>query len=243
MQQGVPSGKLFADHLRIGSSNNSGGSSATGSTSTPTSSSGRRDSVVGEVGDVEPLRRSDHHGPGTASSPWVLDSSQTFTAHEESVSAMAVCAREQLLCTGSDDSTVRCWRLRNNSRAAVERTYNGHRRRIMSLHTLAPGGGAAFQVASCDGAVDVWDIERGRRLMHYTASGLGGNMGMSTTDLDAAGSDSEGALITATLAMPGDTQLACAAAGRIVTFVCFAHAAFGCLVGLRLLRTPGVHLP
>eukprot|EP00750_Incisomonas_marina_P019690 INCI3606.1.p1 GENE.INCI3606.1~~INCI3606.1.p1 ORF type:complete len:1636 (+),score=231.76 INCI3606.1:1946-6853(+) len=216
MQQGVPSGKLFADHLRIGSSN-SGGSSTSGSTNSPPSSTGRRDSVVGEVGDVELLRRTDH-APGATGSPWVLDASQTFTAHEESVSAMAVCAREQLLCTGSSDSTVRCWRLRNNSRAAVERTYNGHRRRIMSLHTLAPGGGAAFQVASCDGAVDVWDIERGRRLMHYTASGLGGNMGMGTTDLDASGSDTEGALITATLAMPGDTQLACAAAGRIITY-------------------------
>ena len=157
-------------------------------------------------------------GSGPDGSPWTLDMDLSFTAHEELVSAMTVCAREQFLCTGSRDSTVRCWRLRNNSRPSVERTYNGHRRSILSLHTLATGGGGVAQrIASCDGAVDVWDIEKGTRLIHYSPHISAGGSASSHGDIFSGGAVAN-RLFTATLALPGDTQLACAAGGRIVTY-------------------------
>ena len=219
MQLHVPSGKLFAEHLRLKSSPPADGvNSASVSPRSDVSRSRAASSEMVTESGFSPSQAGFARASPSSSERWRFDADQSFSAHEESVTAMAVCAREQVLCTGSRDSTVRCWRLRNNYCPVVERTYNGHRRPIVSLHTLAAGGGSASKVASCDGTIDVWDIKTGKRLIHYSADVNAVSTPARVAASDDAHSVAQTPLFTATLAMSGDVSLACAVDRRVVTY-------------------------
>ena len=74
-----------------------------------------------------------------------------------------------LLVSGSDDSTIRLWRVADG---AVARVFSGHTQGIWEI-ALAPNGTLAS--TSDDGTLRLWRLADGAILRSYALGGIGGH--------------------------------------------------------------------
>jgi uncharacterized delta-60 repeat protein len=94
---------------------------------------------------------------------------RTLAGHTGRVRTVAFSADGSLLASGSDDSTIRLWRVVDGG---VVRVFSGHTQGIWRL-ALAPNGTLAS--TSDDGTLKLWRLADGAVLRSYALGGIGGH--------------------------------------------------------------------
>lgn len=104
--------------------------------------------------------------PTLATQPWSFagTTGHVFKEHSNTVRCVSVHDNERLFLSGSKDSTVKCWDLLSDG--SSRQTYTGHKNSVFQSEFVDRGN----LVASCDGSVHVWELERGTRLTFMEAS-------------------------------------------------------------------------
>ena len=84
-----------------------------------------------------------------------------LAGHTHAVNSVALCARSARLASGSDDKTVRIWRMppAAGGQGAPEQTLRGHSNSILSV-AFEPHG-ALLASGSADKTIRVWDLSTG----------------------------------------------------------------------------------
>lgn len=106
--------------------------------------------------------------PTLATQPWNFagQTGHIFKEHSSAIRCVSVHDNERLFLSGSKDTTVKCWDLL--SEGSSRQTYQGHRSPVFQTEFVDRGN----LVASCDGGVHVWELERGTRLTYLDASSV-----------------------------------------------------------------------
>lgn len=102
------------------------------------------------------------------SQPWnfAAQTGNVFKEHSGAIRCVSVHDNERLFLSGSKDSTVKCWDLL--SEGSSRQTYTGHRQGVTHAEFVDRGN----LVASCDGSLHVWELERGTKLAIMDASAV-----------------------------------------------------------------------
>lgn len=87
-----------------------------------------------------------------------------FKEHSSNIRCISVHDNERLFLSGSKDTTVKCWDLL--SEGSSRQTYTGHKASVSHAEFVDRGN----LVASCDGTLHVWELERGTRLANLEAA-------------------------------------------------------------------------
>lgn len=87
-----------------------------------------------------------------------------FKEHSSNIRCISVHDNERLFLSGSKDSTVKCWDML--SEGSSRQTYTGHRLGVTHAEFVDRGN----LVASCDGTLHVWELERGTKLANMDAA-------------------------------------------------------------------------
>lgn len=109
------------------------------------------------------------------SQPWnfAAQTGNVFKEHSGSIRCVSVHDNERLFLSGSKDSTVKCWDLL--SEGSSRQTYTGHRQGVTHAEFVDRGN----LVASCDGSLHVWELERGTKLAIMDAAAVSPYAGAS----------------------------------------------------------------
>jgi len=89
----------------------------------------------------------------------------TWKAHPESVNSVAVTPDEQFVVSGSDDKTIKIWKLPKNKNVAditLVRTLTGHTNVVDGV-AIAPNG-QILASGSWDGTIKIWNFSSGELL-------------------------------------------------------------------------------
>jgi hypothetical protein len=100
----------------------------------------------------------------------------TFKEHSNAIRCVCIHDNERLFLSGSKDTTVKCWDMLSDG--ASRQTYTGHRFAISHAEFVDRGN----LVASCDGSVHVWELERGTRLANMDAASISSYASNSSRD-------------------------------------------------------------
>ncbi|MGB3507955.1 MAG: trypsin-like peptidase domain-containing protein [Microcoleaceae cyanobacterium] len=89
----------------------------------------------------------------------------SWQAHAESVNSVAVTPDEQLVVSGSDDKTIKIWKLpqnKNTTEITLVRTLTGHSN-VVDAVAIAPNG-EILASGSWDETIKIWDMSTGELL-------------------------------------------------------------------------------
>jgi WD40 repeat protein len=103
----------------------------------------------------------------------------SFKEHSNAIRCVHVHDNERLFLTGSKDTTVKCWDML--SEGASRQTYTGHRFAVTHAEFVDRGN----LVASCDGSVHVWELERGNKLANMEAASVSAYASNSSRDRES----------------------------------------------------------
>jgi len=104
----------------------------------------------------------------------------TFKEHSNAIRCVFVHDNERLFLTGSKDTTVKCWDML--SEGSSRQTYTGHRLAVTHAEFVDRGN----LVASCDGSVHVWELERGTKLASMEAAVVSSYASNTSRDRDSS---------------------------------------------------------
>jgi WD40 repeat protein len=150
------------------------------------------------------------HGP---SQTWNFTgiSGHSFREHSGAIRCVSVHDNERLFLSGSKDTTVKCWDLL--SEGSSRQTYSGHKFPINQAEFVDRGN----LVASCDGSIHVWELERGTKLTHMDAYSVSAHASNSSL-AKGEGGGGPSALFTCFASHQDGRVLVCGTSLSTVTF-------------------------